>query len=177
MRRDVIAVMLTVVATVVLAAFVTSPAPAPASPPGLGPDANGAYFFHSPSGRLHCGIFPPGNRWLSGYQAGCQGPTRATSATEARCLRTWGPNGMAMVLKRSGAATSGRFECQSQGLFVGGTTADGSDTGRVVRPVLGYGRSLTAGQVTCTMRTSGVTCRNTRTGHGFSMSREAHTGF
>lgn len=176
MKRDVITVMLTVFATVVLGAFVTSPAPA--KPPGIGPDANGAYFFHSPSGRLHCGIFPPGNRWLRDYQAGCQGPTNTVTATESDCRRKWGRNGMAMVLHRDGAHSArGGFECQSQGLFVGGTTADGTGTGRVVKPVLPYGQSVTAGPVTCTMRTSGVTCRSNRTGHGFVMALQSHRGF
>lgn len=70
----------------------------------------------------------------------------------------------------------GHFQCQSQGVFVGGTTADGGD-GRVVKPVLPYGQSLTAGGVTCTMRVTGITCRNGRTGHGFFISLQSHRGF
>ncbi|WP_040524352.1 DUF6636 domain-containing protein [Gordonia effusa] len=175
MKHKVIAVI--VMAFAILAGGALSP-PGQANAAGFGPDSNGAYFFHSPSGRYSCGIFPAGNRWLSGYQAGCQGRTSTQSPAETQCLRKWGPGGMAMVLKRDGARpASGRFECQSQGLFVGGTTANGSGTGRVVKPVLPYGRSLTAGGVTCTMRTSGITCRNNRTGHGFFISLQSHRGF
>ncbi|NMO02470.1 hypothetical protein HH308_14725 [Gordonia sp. TBRC 11910] len=164
-----IAVILTVLTTLILCAVVTAPAQAAAPSP---------VFFHSPSGRYSCAILPEGNTWLRNYQAGCQGRTNVVTATENECLRKWGPDGMAMVLERDGAhAAWGRFQCQNQGVFVGGSTANGSGTGRVVKPVLPYGQSLTAGYVTCTMRTTGVTCRSNRTGHGFFISLQSHRAF
>jgi hypothetical protein len=45
------------------------------------------------------------------------------------------------------------------------------------RFVLRYGESRSLGRFTCTSRSSGMTCRNTVTHHGFTMSREAQTVF
>jgi hypothetical protein len=39
-------------------------------------------------------------------------------------------------------------------------------------PVLAYGRSRTLGRFTCTSRTTGLTCRDRRSGHGFEVSRQ-----
>jgi hypothetical protein len=38
--------------------------------------------------------------------------------------------------------------------------------------VLGYGRSRGFGSFRCTSRRSGLTCRSTASGHGFTLSRE-----
>jgi hypothetical protein len=43
--------------------------------------------------------------------------------------------------------------------------------------VLAYGRSVSYGRYTCTSRTSGLTCRNRGTGHGFTVSRERRRVF
>jgi hypothetical protein len=42
---------------------------------------------------------------------------------------------------------------------------------------LGYGKSKSAGRFTCTSRTSGVTCRNTRNNHGFFISKQKYRLF
>ena len=39
-------------------------------------------------------------------------------------------------------------------------------------PVLAYGKSRGFGRFTCTSRTTGLTCRDRRSGHGFAVSRE-----
>jgi hypothetical protein len=39
-------------------------------------------------------------------------------------------------------------------------------------PVLAYGHSRSVGRFTCTSRTTGLTCRDRRSGHGFEVSRE-----
>jgi hypothetical protein len=39
-------------------------------------------------------------------------------------------------------------------------------------PVLAYGKSRSFGRFTCTSRTTGLTCRDRRSGHGFEVSRE-----
>ena len=39
-------------------------------------------------------------------------------------------------------------------------------------PVLAYGRSRSFGRFTCTSRTTGLTCRDRRSGHGFEVSRQ-----
>ena len=52
-----------------------------------------------------------------------------------------------------------------------GDTAFGADE------VLPYGESITAGVLRCESAESGITCRDVRTGHGFSISREAYRLF
>jgi hypothetical protein len=42
---------------------------------------------------------------------------------------------------------------------------------------LPYGSALLVGTLQCESATTGVTCRNTSTGHGFTMSREAYSIF
>jgi hypothetical protein len=46
-------------------------------------------------------------------------------------------------------------------------------TGSLHVRTLAYGSHVRAGHIRCTSRTTGVTCRNLRTGHGFKVSREA----
>jgi hypothetical protein len=43
--------------------------------------------------------------------------------------------------------------------------------------VLPYGSALAVGHMRCDSETTGVTCRNLTTGHGFSMAREAYSIF
>lgn len=52
-----------------------------------------------------------------------------------------------------------------------GDTAFGADE------VLPYGQSITAGLLRCESAQSWITCRDVRTGHGFSISREAYRLF
>jgi len=52
-----------------------------------------------------------------------------------------------------------------------GDTAFGADE------VLPYGESITAGALRCESAQSWITCRDVRTGHGFSISREAYRLF
>ena len=42
---------------------------------------------------------------------------------------------------------------------------------------LAYGKSLSAGTLVCDSAESGITCRDTGTGHGFSIAREAYRVF
>lgn len=52
-----------------------------------------------------------------------------------------------------------------------GDTAFGADE------VLPYGESITAGVLRCESAESGITCRDTKTGHGFEISRGAYRLF
>jgi hypothetical protein len=52
-----------------------------------------------------------------------------------------------------------------------GDTVFGSDD------VLSYGESITAGVLRCESADSGITCRDTKTGHGFSIARQAYQLF
>jgi hypothetical protein len=42
---------------------------------------------------------------------------------------------------------------------------------------LDYGHSVTAGVMLCDSAESGITCRDTKTGHGFAIAREAYRVF
>ena len=42
---------------------------------------------------------------------------------------------------------------------------------------LAYGKSITFGRFTCSSATTGMTCRNTRTGHGFFLSIQSYRLF
>ena len=52
-----------------------------------------------------------------------------------------------------------------------GDTAFGPDA------ILPYGESISAGALRCESAEAGITCRDLRTGHGFSISREAYQLF
>ena len=43
--------------------------------------------------------------------------------------------------------------------------------------VLAYGKSTKFGSLRCTSRRSGITCRSTRSGHGFTISVEKQRVF
>lgn len=62
------------------------------------------------------------------------------------------------------AGKPARFVCA-------GDTAMSSD-----RP-LGYGESITKGVLTCSSAQSGITCRDTQSGHGFSIARQGYQLF
>ena len=48
---------------------------------------------------------------------------------------------------------------------------------RITVAALHYGSTMTVGKFRCAVETSGVTCANSATGAGFSMSREAYRIF
>jgi hypothetical protein len=60
---------------------------------------------------------------------------------------------------------------ESAQLVCGGDTAFGADE------VLPYGESITAGLLRCENAESGITCRDVRTSHCFSISQEAYQLF
>ena len=69
-----------------------------------------------------------------------------------------------------------------QGLIVGKTgkghiVCAGDTTLNNGGGTLGYGKSTSVGRFTCTSRTSGVTCRNRRNGHGLFLSRASYRRF
>jgi hypothetical protein len=64
-----------------------------------------------------------------------------------------------------------------QGLTLGprsrrGEVVCAGDSALGARRILPYGRSITAGSLRCTSRSTGMTCRN-RLGHGFVLSTES----
>lgn len=109
--------------------------------------------FRSPSGRIVCALDAEGvgcdvqNTWRVG-------PTPASCDSEY---------GKGVWLQAGGVA-----ELSCSGDPVAGTT-DGSGP-----EVLPYAASVRAGSVTCTSERTGMTCRDLRTSHGFTVSRAAY---
>ncbi len=73
--------------------------------------------------------------------------------------------------------------------FTGYGQGIGLDTGSFARFVcagdtamgsgspLGYGESITKGVITCSSAQSGITCRDSQSGHGFSIARQGYQLF
>ena len=124
---------------------------APGTHPSHAPGAAGAdgwLTFTSPTGNITCA--------MNAHGAGCdvaQMHWRLTAADLASCGQT---NLAGLSLPAHGAAG---FDCR--------TDVAVPDPQRV----LGYGKAITAGAITCSSASTGVTCRDRRTGHGFFVSR------
>jgi hypothetical protein len=112
-------------------------------------------FFRTPTANIGCAI--------AGGTARCDIRTRNWSPPPhpASC-----PNivdyGQGLIVGGSGRGT---FVC------AGDTALD--PTG----PVVAYGQTSVVGDFACASASSGVTCRNTATGHGFQISREGYQLF
>ena len=68
------------------------------------------------------------------------------------------------------------------GIFVGTGRADYTCAGDTIlrqptAEVLEYGQSVKVQDFTCVSQTAGVTCRNTATGHGFTLAKQAWAPF
>lgn len=110
----------------------------------------GSYVTFSSPGGIQCGLAPNGARCsISSYSY--QVPAMPAGQT---CKSAWGS-----VFDLSDAG-SGTLGCRSSD-GLGGN-------------VLSYGYSLTEGTYSCESRQSGMTCRNSATGHFFSMSTGAY---
>ncbi|MFL5847136.1 MAG: DUF6636 domain-containing protein [Solirubrobacteraceae bacterium] len=116
-----------------------------AAAPASAPAASGG--FQSPSGNIGCYVSP------SGARCDIARHDWATPAEPAGCDLDFG-GGLAVGKKGRG------------GFFCAG------DTTLHAGPALPYGSSRSAGRFTCTSRSSGMTCRNRRNGHGFTLSRQ-----
>jgi hypothetical protein len=87
----------------------------------------------------------------------------------------------------SDAATPRQVRCEWEGSNDRAVTLNETGKGRFVRITdsvrnpkarkLAYGRSTTFGRLRCTSRRSGITCRSTRSGHGFTVSVEKQRVF
>jgi hypothetical protein len=135
------------------------PAPVPVSVPPSAPvssSASGAVVagdaFLSPSKNIGCGFAGDTVRCFILDKTWTAPPKPAT------CEWDWGSQ---LVL--TGAAPA-EFACVSD-------LPVSSPTGEVVLP---YGQRMTAGPLVCTTAETGVTCENTQTHHGLSLSRETY---
>ncbi|MGV0815471.1 DUF6636 domain-containing protein [Mycolicibacterium boenickei] len=105
--------------------------------------------FTSPSGNVGC--------YLDASMARCDIADRswAPPLRPASCEFAYGQG---ITLRAGGTA---EFVCA-------GDTALGAGT------ELGYGDSITAGTLRCESADTGITCRDTKSRHGFALSREAY---
>ncbi|MFY0406955.1 DUF6636 domain-containing protein [Solicola sp. PLA-1-18] len=130
-----------------------TPTGAPTSPPTVDlPDIVGAIAsFTTPTGNIGCYIGSQGAR--------CDIRERSFEppAEPESCGLAWGNS---LEVGADGAG----FACV-------GDTVMGSDT------ILKYGNSTLVGDYGCTSATTGVTCVNRSTGHGFSLSRASARTF
>jgi len=84
--------------------------------------------------------------------------TYRPTAKPAGCHFAWGPS------VQVGTTGKGRFRCVS-------------DTVAGAPKVLAYGKSITVGRFRCTSRSTGMTCVDTRNGHGFTIARASYRLF
>jgi hypothetical protein len=109
--------------------------------------ASAAVSFHSPSGNIRCVIAATIYTRCDITQRDWRPPPKPRT-----CEFDWG-NTLEVALHGRG-----RFGCVS----------DAVEPGHVLR----YGRSITRGRFRCRSRRTGMRCANTRTHHGFVLSRE-----
>jgi len=117
--------------------------------------ASSSPFFESPSRNIGCVI-------LDGT-ARCDILTRSWKppARPSKCPHIV-DFGQGLMVSVTGPA---RFVC------AGDTSMDPQ------APILGYGHTLSRGGLSCSSATTGMTCRSTRTGHGFFISRQGYRLF
>lgn len=113
----------------------------------LATPARGAFYFHSPSGNIGCGISRNGAR-CDIREHSWRPPPKPRS-----CREDWG-YGLTVGKRHNGS------------FFCGGDTVLG------LGHSLAYGRAVIRGRFKCTSRSDGVRCVNMRSRHGFKLSRE-----
>jgi hypothetical protein len=157
------------------------PGPAPSFPTTILPGSPGtrkaldAAAFVTPSGQIVCELLASGAR--CDYYA----QDRAWDAPEpANCDLNWG---WSLYVDRT-AATS----CVGDTIVTKAALDSGFDTWRkptdptvdwngIALAALPYGSALVVDTFRCDSATTGVTCQNQTTGHGFVMSRESYRIF
>ncbi len=124
----------------------------------------GNYYFTSPSTKWHCGII------TSAKAVGCHGPFPANAP---RVPGSGAPDKMVAP----NAVGVGNDNLPARFFSVGDPAyyPFGKDGSVAKARVLPYGDALTVGDFTCRIaETTGATCDNTRTGHGFTVSDTAY---
>lgn len=148
------------------------PAPAPpnATTDVTGKDSN----FFSPTGNLMCGMnddtafcLVRGVQWGLKTAPGC-GPgmtPNGINLADQASLNCWG--GIPYDPALDNATANGWWRAGEDPLALNDPNAQ----------ALGYGRTLRSRNIECTMAETGVTCRNTATGGGFTANRQTYAMF
>jgi hypothetical protein len=117
--------------------------------------ADGAQFFQSPSGNISCllYLFP-----VNTGSADCQirDSTWAAPPRPSNCQGGWGDS-LGIV-----QGEPAKLECRTDRLL-------GENS-----PALAYGSAQTVAEITCDSELSGMTCRDSSTGHFFFLSRDSY---
>ena len=131
--------------------------------------------FATPSGRIVCIIADNSVRcdFISSDKAW-------TSPQPKGCDLAWGDS--LYLTQTAGSTCHGDTLADTPALDSGYVTWRRSGDPTVVvngltLAALPYGSAILVGTLQCDSATTGVTCRNTATGHGFSMAREAYSIF
>jgi hypothetical protein len=114
-------------------------------------NAEGQVTFHSPSGNITCALSS------SAAQCTLDQHWPLTAKQERSCEPA------ALEGADLQAGLPARFLCATDVLVPGRSAA------------LSYGRSVSHGRFTCTSATTGMTCRDRESGHGFTISREGYS--
>jgi hypothetical protein len=132
--------------------------------------------FASPSGNLHCfisasGAGCAGREWDAGVQ-----PSQKETCSDSEPVlgpEVWGDGKAAWACGHDPHSLPYLGEEGGEMVEWWDATFGESvrDENALNLAVLPYGKTLVAGDFRCTMAEDGVTCRNTRTGHGFHASR------
>jgi len=125
-------------------------------------DPDGGAFFSSPSGNIKCALRPGGGG--DGLNAVCEVTDRAfpPDPRPAACPSPYPWAEQFMTITSTGA---------SAGACVGDVLVPHESN------VLPYGASLTNGDLTCSSAEDGMTCTDTATGNGFTVSKASFTPF
>lgn len=128
-------------------------------------ERDGNYYFISPSGKFHCGILAAAAAPDNTPAAGCHGTTQPVPPRPASCSSniSWG-RGMQVD-----AAGTVSFICTGGVIFGPGS---GSEP-----PALDYGQPLSVHGFTCSTETTGVTCKQESSGHGFTIADNKNSTF
>ncbi len=131
--------------------------------------------FATPSGRIVCVMADNSARcdYIAGDKAW-------TSPEPKACHLAWGDS--LQLTQTAGSTCHGDTLADTPSLDSGyeGWRRSGDPTvvvNGLTLAALPYGSGLLVGALECDSATTGVTCRNTGTGHGFTMSREAYSIF
>lgn len=120
-----------------------------------GPDITQDTSFSSPSGNIGCQIIPGTSVRCDMLEHTWSPPPRPDYC---KSLMAWGQG---LILKAGGDA---HVVCAG-------------DTTMTKDNPLGYGDSITAGSLRCDSAESGMTCKDTGTGHGFTIARDSYNLF
>ncbi|WP_460728255.1 DUF6636 domain-containing protein [Nocardia heshunensis] len=130
-------------------------------------EAQGHYYFQSPSKNIKCGIYVDDL-----HTVGCQLKNATVIPAGLDCA-----NNPAHEVAASFQNGKPQFVCLNQGVFVGpptdGSTAPGNHEGG--GKILEYGQTIGVRGVICESMTSGVRC--TVDGHGFVIAAESQSLF